>query len=108
MENSVRSPYGALAVHFTGEKSESLSRVRLFVTPWSAASQASRSRGFFRQEYWSGLPCPPPGDLPNPGIESVSLMSSAGGFFTTRATQEGWFIKPHVIRILDLLKQLFP
>ena len=43
--------------------------------------------GFSRQEYWSGLPCPPPGDLPNPGMEPVSLMSPAlaSGFFTTRA-----------------------
>ena len=43
-----------------------------------------------RQEHWSGLPCPPPGDLPNPGTEPVSLMSPAfaDGFFTTRATWE--------------------
>ena len=46
--------------------------------------------GVSRQEYWSGLPCPPPGDLPNPGIELASLMSPAlaGGFFTTSATWE--------------------
>ena len=46
--------------------------------------------GFSRQEYWSGLPCPPPGDLPDPGIKSVSLMfpALAGGFLTTSATQE--------------------
>jgi len=46
--------------------------------------------GFSRQEYWSGLPCPPPGDLPNLGIESMSLMSPTlpGGFFTTSATWE--------------------
>ena len=45
---------------------------------------------FSRQEYWSGLPCPPPGDLPNPGIEPLSLMSAAlpGEFFTTNATWE--------------------
>ena len=44
--------------------------------------------GFSRQEYWSGLPCPPPGDLPDPGIEPTSLMSPAwaGGFFTTTGT----------------------
>ena len=48
------------------------------------------STGFSRQEYWSGLPCPLPGDLPHPGIEPVSLMSSAlvGRFFTTSATWE--------------------
>jgi len=42
------------------------------VTPWTVACQASLSMGFSRQEYWSGLPCPPPGDLPNPGIKPRS------------------------------------
>ena len=62
----------------------SLSCVRLFVTPWTVAHQAPLSV-FPRQEYWSGLPFSPPGDLPDPGIEPVSLMSPAlaGGFFTT-------------------------
>ena len=50
----------------------SLSRVRLFVTPWTVAHQMPLSIEFFRQEYWSGLPCPPPGDLPNPEIEPRS------------------------------------
>ena len=60
------------------------------VTPWTVARQAPLSMGFSRQEYWSGLPCPPPGDLPNPGIEPVSLTSPAlaGRFFTTSATWE--------------------
>ena len=53
-------------------KMKSLSRVRLFATPWTVAYQASPSRGFSRQEYWSGLPFPSPGDLPNPGIEPKS------------------------------------
>ena len=53
-------------------KVKSLSRVRLFETPWTVAYQAPRSMGFSRQEYWSGLPFPSPGDLPNPGIESRS------------------------------------
>ena len=48
---------------------QSLSHVQLFVTPWTVAHQAPLPMGFSRQEYWSGLPCPPPGDLPNPGIE---------------------------------------
>ena len=52
---------------------QSLSRVWLFATPWTAARQAPLCMGFSRQEYWSGLPCPPPGNLPNPGIESRSL-----------------------------------
>ena len=47
----------------------SLSCVRLFVTPWAVAHQTPQSMGFSRQEYWSGLPFPSPGDLPNPGIE---------------------------------------
>ena len=51
---------------------KSLSRVRLLVTPWTAAYQAPLSMGFSRQEYWSGLPFPSPGDLPNPGIEAGS------------------------------------
>ena len=51
---------------------KSLSRVRLFVTPRAVAYQASLSMGFSRQEYWSGLPFPPLGDLPDPGIEPGS------------------------------------
>ena len=58
------------------------SRARLFATPWTAAHQAPLSMGFSRQEYWSGLPCPPPGDLPDPGIELTS-PAWAGGFFIT-------------------------
>ena len=62
--------------------------VRLCATLWTVAHQAPLSMGFSRQEYWSGLPCPSPRDLPNPGIESTSLMSPAlaGGFFNTRTT----------------------
>ena len=48
---------------------KSLSRVRLFATLWTVAYQASLSMGFSRQEYWSGLPFPSPGDLPDPGIK---------------------------------------
>ena len=64
------------------------SHVWLFATLWTVACQAPLSLGFSRQEYWSGLPCPPPGDLPEPGIEPTSLMSPelAGRFFTTSAT----------------------
>ena len=46
-----------------------LSRVLIFATPWTVAYQAPPSMGFSRQEYWSGLPFPPPGDIPDPGIE---------------------------------------
>ena len=64
--------------------------VQLFATKWTVACQVPLSITFSRQEYWSGLPCPPKGDLPDPWIESVTLMSSAlaGGFFTTSATWE--------------------
>ena len=53
-------------------KVKSFSCVRLFATPWTVAYQASPSMGFSRQEYWSGLPFPSPGDLPDPGIEPGS------------------------------------
>ena len=53
------------------------SHVRIFATLWTVARQAPLSMGFSRQEYWSGLPCPPPGGLPDPGIEPVSLTSLA-------------------------------
>ena len=52
-------------------------RVQPCETPWTAAHQAPLSMGVSRQEYWSGLPCPPAGDLPDPGAESTSLMSPA-------------------------------
>ena len=63
----------------TSEVSEVLSRVRLFATLWTVAYQAPLSMGFARQEYRSGLPFPPPGDLPNPGIEpgSPALQADA-------------------------------
>ena len=66
------------------------SHVWLFVTLWTIAPLAPLSMGFSRQEHGSGLPCPPPGDLPTPSTESTSLMSpaSAGGVFTTSATWE--------------------
>ena len=76
------------------------SHVWLFATLWTIASQALLSMGFSRQEYWSVLPCSPPGNLPNPGVEPASLMSPAfaGGFFTTSADRPSdgqeliWFI----------------
>ena len=66
----------------------SVSHVWLFATPGTVACQAPLSMGFPRQEYWREMPFPTPGDLPNPGIEPVSLASPAlaGGFFTTGAT----------------------
>ena len=55
----------------------SLSCVRFFATPWTVTCQAPLAMGFSRQEYWSGLPCPPEGDLPNPVIKPASPVSSA-------------------------------
>ena len=64
------------------------SRVQLFVTTWTVAHQAPLSMGFSRQECWTRLPCPPPGDLPDPGIRPVSLMSPAlAGQFSTPSTK---------------------
>ena len=61
-----------------------------FATPWTVARQASLPMEFSRQEYWSGQPFPSPGDLPDPGMEPMSLASPAlaGGFLTTSATRE--------------------
>ena len=61
--------------------------VRLFATLWTVAHQVPLSMGFSQQEDWSGLPFPPAGDLPDPGIEPSFLKSSAlvGGFFATSA-----------------------
>ena len=66
------------------------SYIRLFATLWTIVHQVPPSMRFSRQEYWSGLPCPPPGDPPNPGIKPVSLTSPAlaGRFFTTSTTWE--------------------
>ena len=74
------------------------SRVRLYVTPWTVARQAPLSLGFFRQEYWSGLPFPSAGFLPNPGIEPTS-PALAGGFFTTSATREAPFQSEGILKL---------
>ena len=67
-----------------------LSCVWLIVMLWMVACQAPLYMGFSRQEYWNALPYPPPGDLPNPGVEPTSLTfpASAGAFFTTSAIWE--------------------
>ena len=66
------------------------SHLQLFATLWTVALQAPLSVGFFRQQYWSVLPCPPPGDFLDPGIIPLSLRAPAlaGGFFTTSAPWE--------------------
>ena len=71
----------------------------LFVTLRTVAHQAPLSMGFSRRESWSGLPCPPPGDLPNPGIKLMSLTFPAlvGRFFTTSAFPDGSVKNPPVM-----------
>ena len=68
-----------------------LSQFQIFVTPWTVARQAPLSMGFSRQEHWSGLLCPPPRGLPDPGVKPMSVTSpaSAGRFFTTGSVIPG-------------------
>ena len=87
------------------------SHVRLFATPWTVAYQAFPSMGFSRQEYWSGLPFPSPGDLPNPGIDlgllycrqMLYLLSHQG----SHAARRGSLIANLSLRIKGLGHQLF-
>ena len=84
------------------------SHIQLFATPWTVALQAPLPMGFSRQEYWNGLPCPPPGDIPSPGIELKSCTSSAltGEFFTMSTTGEFQvhiFFKSHSIILHEIL-----
>ena len=78
-----------------------LSRVSLSMTPWTVAHQAPLSMVFSRQEYWSALPFPPPGDLPDPGIEPPSPASPAlsGRYFTIRG-------KPFFLHTQSEIKQI--
>ena len=78
-----------------------LSSVCFFATPWTVAHQTLLSMGFFRQENWSGLPCPPSRHIPDPGIEPTSLTSPAlaGGFLIISTTWEILYI------IYNLLKK---
>ena len=73
-----------------------LSRIRLFATLWTVARQAPLSVGFLRQEHWSGLPFPPPGDLPNPGIKPLS-PALAGRFFSTELPGKLKGLKPKLV-----------
>ena len=66
--------HGLYSLEVKWSEVKSLSRVRLFATPWTVAYQAPQSMEFSRQEYWSGLPFPSPGDLPNPEIEPTSVF----------------------------------
>ena len=84
-----------------------LSCVQLFVTSWTVDFQAPLSMEFSRQKYWSGLPLPPPGDLPNPGIEPRCLASPslAGRFFTTEPPGKSLVL---FITVIDIWPPLSP
>ena len=89
---------------------ELLSGVWLCVTLWTVVPQAPLPMGLSRQAYWSGVPCPPPGGLPGPGIEPASLASPAlaGGQFTTSATWEAPVLRvPHAFSHLELMAKLW-
>ena len=72
LDTTERLHFHFLSLSHHVPKCQSLSRVEPFVTPWAVAHQAPLSLEFCRQEYWSGLPFPSPGDLPNPGIKPKS------------------------------------
>ena len=76
--------FASLSLGFRALCAQSLSRVQLSATLWTVARQPPLSMGFPRQEYWSGLPFPPPEDLPDPGMEPTCLVFPAlvGRFFT--------------------------
>ena len=88
--------------------------VRLSATLWTVAHHAPMSMGFSKQEYWSGLPCPPPGDLPNPAIKPTSLMppALAGGFFTISTAWKAHYLPKsaqiHVHWVSDAVKPSHP
>ena len=73
------------------KKVKSFSHVRLFTTPWTVARQAPLSMGFSRQEYWSGLPFPSPGDLPIPGIKPGSPALQADAL-SSEPPEKPWYL----------------
>ena len=77
-----------------------LSHVWLFGTPWTLAQQAALSMGLLRWEYWSGLPFPPPGDPPNPGIKPVSPALSAGFLIAEPPGKPARYHDPHQYLVL--------
>ena len=85
LQRCVRFCPTAKAISYMYTCAQRFSCVQLSVTLWTVARQAPLSTGFSRQEYWSGLPCPPPGDLPHLGMDPTSRMSPTltVGFFTT-------------------------
>ena len=97
LEKTLESPLDCKKIKPVNHKMKSLSRVRLFATPCTVAYQAPPSMGFSKQEYWSGLPFPSPGDLLNTGIElrdQTPVSRIVGRRFTRWATREA--LKPRV------------
>ena len=84
-------------MNYRYKKVESLSGVQLFATPWTVAYQASPSMGFSRQEYWSGLPFPSPGDLPDPEIEPRSLLHCRQTLYPLSQMQTKTIMRYHFI-----------
>ena len=85
---------------------KSFSRVRLFATPWTVTYQAPLPMGFFRQDYWSGLPFPSPGDLPSPGIEPRSPALQADALTSEPLGKS--FSLTDVVKTSDPLMNSFP
>ena len=83
-------------------------QVQLFVTPRTIVCKATLSLEFSRQEYWSGLPFPHPGDFPNPGIKPVSTVSPAlaGGFLTPSTTWQAQYHRKYVL--ITITPLLYP
>ena len=92
ISHEVMGPDATIFVFWMLSFKPTFSHVQLFITPWTVALQAPLSLRFSRQEYWSGLLCPPPEDLPNPGIKPMALMSPAlaGGSFPLAPPEKPW------------------
>ena len=82
------------------------SRIWLFAAPWTITSQVPLFMGFCKQEYWSGLPCPPPGDLPDSGIKPISLMSPGRRVLYHWATWEAH--KPTILQLKKIIPFFWP
>ena len=83
-------------------ESEVAQLIRLFASPWTVTHQASPSMEFSRHEYWSGLPFPSPGDLPNPGIEAGSPALQADALPSEPSGNSNYFINYILLRILTI------
>ena len=94
---------GDIGTKATSNLVKLLSCVWLFVTPWTAAYHTPLPMGFSRQEYWSGLPFPSPGDLSNPGIEPGSPALQTDGHFTIWATREAQTSNLNATDCLDFI-----